>query len=91
MAGENRDVPPSLSPGRFCTSEKDETMPADILIETHGSVALFTPITPEAHAWVEENVHVESWQWLGASIACEPRCLEQLVEGMQEDGLVVEP
>ena len=66
-------------------------MPADILIETHGSVALFTPITPEAHAWVEENVHVESWQWLGASIACEPRCLEQLVEGMQEDGLVVEP
>ena len=65
-------------------------MPADVLIENHGSVALFTPITPEAHQWVEENVHVESWQWLGCSIACEPRCLEQLVEGMQEDGLVVE-
>jgi hypothetical protein len=65
-------------------------MPADVLIENHGSVALFTPVAAEAHQWVEENVHVEPWQCLGASIACEPRCLEQLVEGMQEDGLVVE-
>ena len=46
-------------------------MPADVLIENHGSVALFTPITPEAHQWVEENVHVESWQRMGCSIACD--------------------
>jgi hypothetical protein len=90
MAGENRDVPPSHSPGRFCSSEKDETMPADVLVENHGSVALFTPMTPEAHQWVEENVEIEPWQRMGCSIACEPRCLEQLVKGMQQGGLVVE-
>jgi len=65
-------------------------MPADIFIANHGSVALFTPMTAEAHEWIDEHVQVESWQRMGASIACEPRCLEQLVEGMQSDGLVVE-
>jgi hypothetical protein len=66
-------------------------MPADVLLADHGSIALFTPMTPEARCWVEEHVEIEPWQRLGASIACEPRCLVQLVEGMQVDGLVVEP
>lgn len=66
-------------------------MPADVFIADCGSVALFTPMSPAAHEWVEEHVQVESWQKMGASIACEPRYLKQLVEGMQEDGLVVEP
>ena len=65
-------------------------MAADVLIENHGSVALFTPMTLNAHEWIEEHVRVESWQRLGSSIACEPRCLGLLVEGMQQDGLVVE-
>ena len=65
-------------------------MPADVLLENHGSVALFTPMTAEAHEWIDENVHVESWQRLGASIACEPRYLDQLIDGMTESGLIVE-
>ena len=31
-------------------------MPADVLIENHGSVAMFTPMTPDAHHWIEENM-----------------------------------
>jgi len=65
-------------------------MPADVLIENHGSIAMFTPMTPAAHEWVDDNVEVESWQKMGPSIACEPRCLDNLVEGMREAGLVVE-
>ena len=65
-------------------------MPADVLIENHGSVAMFTPMTPDAHHWVEENVHVESWQRIGCSIACEPRYLDQIIDGMTESGLIVE-
>ena len=64
-------------------------MTADVMIENHGSIALFTPMTPDAHQWVEENANVEPWQRIGCSIACEPRCLDQIVEGMQESGLVV--
>ena len=66
-------------------------MPADVFIADHGSVALFTPLTPDAHQWVEEHVQIEPWQRMGASIACEPRCLDHLVEGMREQGLLVEP
>jgi hypothetical protein len=64
-------------------------MAADVLIENHGSISLFTPMTPDALEWIEEHVRVEPWQRLGPSIACEPRCLGLLVEGMQQDGLVV--
>jgi hypothetical protein len=66
-------------------------MAADVLIADHGSVVLFTPMTLAAHQWVEEHVQIEPWQRFGASVACEPRCLEHSVKGMQEDGLVVEP
>ena len=65
-------------------------MTADVLIEDHGSIALFTPMTPDAHQWVEDHVQVEPWQRFGPSIACEPRYLSDLIEGMQEDGLVVQ-
>ena len=65
-------------------------MTADVLIEDCGSVALFTPMTPDAHEWVKEHVEIEPWQRMGCSIACEPRCLERLGEGMQKRGLVVE-
>ena len=64
-------------------------MAADVLVENHGS-ALVTPMTRDAHRWVEEHVEIEPWQRIGCSIACEPRCLDRLVEGMQEEGLVVE-
>ena len=53
----------------------DSTMAADVLIENHGSVALFTPMTPDAHQWVEEYVEIEPWQRIGCFIACEPGCL----------------
>lgn len=66
-------------------------MSADIFIANYGCFAMLTPMTPEAHRWVEEHVEIEPWQKFGASVACEPRCLSDLVEGMQEDGLVVEP
>jgi hypothetical protein len=64
-------------------------MPTDVLIENHGSVAMLTPMTPDAHQWIDGNVQIEPWQRLGCSIACEPRCLDQIVEGLEEDGLVV--
>jgi hypothetical protein len=69
----------------------DTTMPTDVFVANCGSIALLTPMTPSAHKWVEENVQVEPWQRMGASIACEPRLLDHLIEGMQADGLVVEP
>ena len=64
-------------------------MQQDILIEHCGSVVMVTPLTPEATEWVDENVGLESWQWLGGSFSCEPRYVDRLIEGMEDDGLIV--
>ena len=66
-------------------------MPADVLAAEYCSFAMLTPMTDIGHRWVEEHVEIEPWQRFGASVACDPRCLNDLVEGMREDGLVVEP
>ena len=65
-------------------------MPADVLVENHGSIALLTPVTPDARQWIDEHVQLEGWQWLDCSFACEPRCVDQLIEGMRDYGLTVE-
>jgi hypothetical protein len=61
----------------------------DVRIENHGSVLLFTPCTPPAQEWVNENVQLEGWQWLGNGFAVDPRYADQLIAGMEEAGLVV--
>jgi hypothetical protein len=65
-------------------------MQADVVVENHGSVFVVTPLSPEASEWVDENVQLEGWQWLGASFACEPRYVPSLIDGMHENGLMVE-
>ena len=50
------------------TTQKQEEVShveADVLVENCGSVAMFTPMTPAARQWVEENVNIEPWQRMG--------------------------
>jgi hypothetical protein len=62
----------------------------DVVVENHGSVCLMTPMSPAARVWVDENVQLDDWQWLGASFVCEPRYVSSLIDGMVDDGLTVE-
>jgi hypothetical protein len=61
----------------------------DLQFVSHGSVVLLSTGTDEGAAWVEENVGAESWQWLGDSIACEPRMVGAVIEGALDGGLTV--
>lgn len=61
----------------------------DVEFLNSGSVFLVVPLTPAAQTWVDENLALESWQWLGAGFACEPRYAGDLAQGMADDGLVV--
>ena len=65
-------------------------MPADVLAVEYRSFAMLTPMTDIGHRWVEEHVPIEPWQKYGASIACEPRSLADLIAAMRKDGLTVE-
>lgn len=63
----------------------------DISIRHDGSVVLFTVNTPAAREWVEENVQLEGWQWMGkSSFAVDARFAHDLADGMQGDGLEIE-
>ena len=62
---------------------------ADVKIEDCGSIVMFDPVTPEAKEWVDENVGLESWQWLGNRFSVDHRYADNLIEGMTGDGLEV--
>lgn len=64
---------------------------ADVLVRNEGTVVLLTPKSIEARAWVDENLGLESWQWLGDSFAVEWRYAPNVVDGMIGDGLEVIP
>ena len=61
----------------------------DVEIHNHGSVVMVLPLTKAAMEWVQGNVSLESWQWLGGGFACEPRMVQNLIDGMENDGLTI--
>lgn len=64
---------------------------ADIEITGGCGFYQITPVSPEGEAWIEENVHYESWSRLGKSIGCDDgRLVAAIVDGAQAAGLEVE-
>lgn len=61
----------------------------DFTINDQGSVVMFTPLTDAATAWVDENVALEGWQWLGNSFAVDHRIAQALVDGIEAEGFTV--
>lgn len=64
---------------------------ADVLVNNEGSVIMLIPNSTAGKAWIDENLQLESWQWLGGGAAIEWRYAPDIVNGMQEDGLEVIP
>jgi hypothetical protein len=69
--------------------ERERGLELDLLVEPHGSVTLIRVLTEEGQAWVDENVAVEGWAWVGDAFACEPRMVGAVARGAVEDGLRV--
>jgi hypothetical protein len=63
---------------------------SDVTVSGDGTVYLFHPESRAALVWLDDNVHLEGWQWLGRAFAVEHRFVAPLVEGMLADGLRVE-
>lgn len=64
-------------------------MDKDILVNDQGSIVMLTPISPEAREWISQYVAFESWQWFGGSLCVEHGYADDLIEGMQAEGLTV--
>ena len=63
-------------------------MMADVKIENHGSLVLIRPLTEAASDWLDENISEDAQHFSGA-VVVEPRYVEAIVEGTQNDGLEV--
>ncbi len=61
---------------------------ADVTVINCGSIIQFHARTDKARAWFRDNVQSEGWQWLGHALCVDPRCAEQLAEGLAEAGLL---
>jgi hypothetical protein len=59
----------------------------DYAIRNHGSIVTIWPLTDECREWLRENT---DGQWIGggtiAQLACEPRYVGALCEGMADAG-----
>ena len=68
---------------------KSKKPQVDVAVSNHGSVILFAPLTKMAREWIADNVQAEGWQFLGGSLAVEPRFAFELAQGMKGAGLEV--
>ena len=62
----------------------------DCQIINEGSVFMIMPLSGVTKIWIDENLQTESWQWLGNNLVIEHRYIKDIVQGMINDGLVVQ-
>lgn len=60
----------------------------DVFVRNEGSIFLLTPMTDAAREWIGEHIP-EDAQYMGRSLVVEHRYVEDIVAGMQVDGLIV--
>ncbi len=62
----------------------------DFLVENHDSIFLLKPQTPAASAWVQEHIDESNgYQPMWPTVVIEPRYIDDIVSGIQSDGLAV--
>jgi hypothetical protein len=62
----------------------------DFSVVNHGSVVLVTPQSRKAKKFVNEQIVLDGWQWLGDSFAVEPRFVGNLLDGIIQEGMTVQ-
>jgi hypothetical protein len=65
-----------------------DTTTSDVVVENHGSIFLFQPLTASAEAWISVHVSDDAMRYAGALVV-EPRYAHDLAAGMLADGLRV--
>ena len=60
----------------------------DFTLENHGSIMLLRPLTGAAQDWVDDHIPDEAMAW-GDAIAIEPRYIEDIADGIIDDGLSI--
>lgn len=57
-------------------------------ITDHGTLVGFTPLTPDAKAWIDDNVISEAHNWMGSTLYVEHRYANDLIDGLSAEGMI---
>jgi hypothetical protein len=66
------------------------TNEADFHVRPHGSVWTFEPKTETAKEFTQNDLDVQSWQWLGPAFGVDHRLVNNLVAALAGEGFVLE-
>ena len=61
----------------------------DFRITYHGTVSTLDLFTGAAGHWVEDNVEIEPWQWLGGALCVDIRCACDLINELAAQGFEI--
>lgn len=65
-------------------------MEPDFIVETHGSVWTFQPMTEIAKNFTGTDLDVQSWQWLGPKFGVDAKVANDLVTALEDEGFVLQ-
>lgn len=65
-------------------------METDFIVETHGSIWLFEPVTEIAKNFTGTDLDVQSWQWMGPKFGVDARLASDLLSALEDEGFVME-
>lgn len=62
----------------------------DFIVQNHGSIWLFQPVSEQAKELAQNDMGLEDWQWLGKSFSVDHRPAHALVQQLQDEGYEVQ-
>jgi hypothetical protein len=57
----------------------------NFMVSDEGTVVFITPVSEEAMQWVDENLNLEAWQWLGSGFGIEHRYADDILTAINEE------
>lgn len=59
----------------------------DIAVYDCGSIVQFTPLNSNAKNWIDENLAVEDWQWMGGALCLDRRMAPAVIDAIWDAGM----
>lgn len=61
----------------------------DLNVIYSGSVTILEPLTARARRWLRKSMAADGWQWLGAALVVESRCMLDIRPLLDASGMRV--
>lgn len=68
---------------------QDNAQEPDFIVEDHGSLYVFQPMSETAREWTDENIDIPSWAWIGGGFAVAHSLASDLASGILDAGMAL--